>query len=370
MKKGNFICSECGAVLTEENVHTFDGHTMCEDCFNRCTTVCDNCQTRIWRDNAEGDSNYVLCSRCYEHCYTTCEDCGRLIHNEDAFYEDGEDYPFCRECFEKLNDSAIKNYSYKPEPIFYGSGNIFYGVELEIDKGGEDNSNAQKLLDIANLFWERIYCKHDGSLNEGFEIVSHPMSLDYHLKEMNWAEVFNKAVEMGYRSHNTATCGLHVHCSRSAFGETEPEQEAAIGRVVFFVEKHWNELVRFSRRTSDNLNRWAAKYATISNTTYETYKKAKDKHMGRYVAVNLENDSTIEFRLFRGTLCYKTFVATLQLVSEICKTAIRLTDRELEEMSWSDWVLSINKTSNSEFIEYLKSKRLYVNEITNETEEV
>ena len=85
--------------------------------------------------------------------------------------------------------------------------------------------------------------------------------------------------------------------------------------------------------------------------------------MGRYVAVNLENYETIEFRLFRGTLRYETFIATLQLVNEICNIAIALTDRELENLSWSDFVLRIDKENRSELVNYLKSKRLYVNEI-------
>ena len=139
-------------------------------------------------------------------------------------------------------------------------------------------------------------------------------------------------------------------------------QDAAIGRVVYFVEKHWNELVRFSRRHADALERWAARYATISPTTKETFKKAKDKRMGRYVAVNLENYETIEFRLFKGTLRYETFIATLQLVSEICNTAIALTDKEMENLSWSDFVLRIDKENRSELINYLKLKQLYVNE--------
>lgn len=259
MEENNIICSECGAVISGENAFSFDGHTMCGECFHSCTVICDNCDERIWRDDAEGNSDLTLCSHCYDYNYTTCEDCGRLIHNDNAYYEDGADYPYCQECFEKLNDNAIKSYSYKPEPIFYGSGNLFYGIELEIDKGGEDSSNAQKLLDAANKREERIYCKHDGSINNGFEIVSHPMSLDYHMNNMNWLDVFEKAVEMDYRSHSTSTCGLHIHCSRSAFGKDYDEQERAIGRVVFFVEKHWNELVKFSRRTPDNLNHWAAK---------------------------------------------------------------------------------------------------------------
>lgn len=369
MKENKIICSECGAILNEDRAHNFDGRSLCVDCFERLTTTCDNCGERLWRNHAEGDSAYTLCCHCYEYSYTNCEDCGRLMHNDDAYYEDGEDYPYCRECYERLNNSSIKNYSYKPEPVFYGSGSLFYGVELEIDRGGESNLNAQKLLDIANKTEERIYCKRDGSINDGFEMVSHPMTLDYHANNMNWRDIFDKAIEMGYRSHNTSTCGLHIHCSRSAFGSNYEEQEIAIGRVVYFVEKHWGELVKFSRRTMDNLNHWAARYATISSTTEETYNKAKNKYAGRYVAVNLEPYNTIEFRLFRGTLRYKSFIAALQLVDEICYCAINMTDKEIEDMSWLDFVQRI-LPAKAELIEYLKSKRLYVNEITTETEEM
>lgn len=369
MNEHNTICAQCGARLNEENTFTFDGHAFCEDCYNSCTTTCDNCGDRIWRESAEGDSRNTLCSHCYQYCYTNCEDCGRLIHNDDAMYEEDDDYPYCPECFRKLNENSIKNYSYKPEPIFYGSGNLFYGVELEVDKGGEDDENAQLILNIANQTEERIYCKHDGSINNGFEIVSHPMSFEYHTNNMNWREIFEKAISLGYRSHNTSTCGLHIHCSRSAFGKDYDEQEEAIARVIFFVEKHWNELVKFSRRTLDNLNHWAAKYATISNTAEETYQKVKNKRLGRYVAVNLENYGTIEFRLFRGTLRYKTFIATLQLVDEICNCAINMTDNEIERMSWLDFVQNI-LPKKAELIEYLKEKRLYVNETVTESEEM
>ena len=369
MKNGNLICSVCGAVLEQENICEFEGQIYCEDCFNERTSVCDNCGERIWRENAEGDSNHILCSHCYDNFYINCEDCGRLIHNDSAYYEEDEDLPYCYDCYQKLVSGAIKNYSYKPEPIFYGSGNLFFGIELEIDNGGECSDNAQAIIDIANSAGEHIYCKHDGSIDDGFEIVSHPMSLEYHQNKMNWEEVFNKAVDMGYRSHQTQTCGLHIHVGREAFGKTYEQQEKAIGRVVFFVEKHWNEIVKFSRRTVDNLNHWAARYATISTTTEETYKKAKERRMGRYVAVNLENSNTVEFRLFRGTLCYKTFIATLQLVDEICFHATHMADSDMENMSWSDFVLII-LPRKAELIEYLKHKRLYVNEVEQEREEM
>ena len=67
-------------------------------------------------------------------------------------------------------------------------------MELEIDGAGEYGSNAKKLLRIANEEEERIYCKHDGSLEEGFEIVTHPMSLSYQLQQIPWEQICKGAV--------------------------------------------------------------------------------------------------------------------------------------------------------------------------------
>ena len=118
MKGNNITCSECGAILTEGNIHSFEGATLCEECLDRITTICDNCGRRIWRENAEGDSTYILCSRCYENSYTHCEECNRLIHNEDAVYFDDDDYPYCSECYEKLNNRAIKK-RLKAQPLLF-----------------------------------------------------------------------------------------------------------------------------------------------------------------------------------------------------------------------------------------------------------
>lgn len=352
-----FICSVCGKRLNEDAARHFGEQIMCDDCFEAKTTVCECCGDRIWEEDANGDRIITLCNHCYQHNYTNCEECGALIHNDNAYYENSDsDYPYCYTCYQKLFESSIKSYCYKPEPVFYGSGPFYMGVELEIDGGGEDKANADELLCIGNFPNTRIYCKHDGSIEDGFEIVSHPMSLDYHLNDMPWEEIFDKAISMDYRSHQTSTCGLHIHVSRRAFGSNYDMQEEAIARAVYFVEKHWDKLLKFSRRTEENICRWANRYG-ISENAKDTYKKAKDNRRGRYVAVNLENDYTIEFRLFRGTLRYITFAAALELVYEICRFAIMLTDDEFEKMSWNDFVSKID-TDKKELIQYLKEKNL------------
>lgn len=325
------------------------------------TTTCNHCGTRIWRDDAEGDSHTTLCRNCYDNLYTTCESCGRLITYDDAcYFDDDDETPYCEDCYNQSSEHrTIHEYCYKPYPIFYGDEKMYLGVELELDDGGESSQQAEKLLDIANFQAEHMYIKHDGSIDDGFELVTHPMTLKYHETEMPRKRIFEQAISMHYRSHQTSTCGLHCHVSRAAFGDTYEEQEKAIARVVYFVEAHWNELLKFSRRTPTNIMRWASRYGIAENTQL-TYDKAKKGNMGRYVCVNLQNQDTIEFRIFRGTLKYETFIATLQLVHEICKRAISMSDYDFEGMSWSEFVTGIR--DKPELIDYLKLKRLYVNE--------
>ena len=115
------------------------------------------------------------------------------------------------------------------------------------------------------------------------------------------------------------------------------------------------------------MNRWAARYG-FEKTGKEILDKAKKGNNGRYAAVNLCNYSTIEFRLFRGTLKYNTFIATLELVNLIVETAIYSSEDELQKLSWSEFVSRINE---SELITYLKERNLYINEKVNiEQEEV
>ena len=167
-----------------------------------------------------------------------------------------------------------------------------------------------------------------------------------------------KAVSLGYRSHQTSTCGLHVHVNRNSLGNSREEQDEVISRILYFVEHHWNELLKFSRRSEYSMNRWAARYG-YEHTPKAIMDKAKKGNNGRYAAVNLCNYQTIEFRLFRGTLKYNTFIAAIELVNRICDTAIYNTDESLARTSWSDFVSGITET---ELIRYLKERRLYINE--------
>lgn len=114
------------------------------------------------------------------------------------------------------------------------------------------------------------------------------------------------------------------------------------------------------------MSRWAARYG-MEKTGKEILDKAKKGNYGRYAAVNLCPYSTIEFRIFRGTLKLNTLLATLQMVNAICDVAISMSEDEIENQSWAEFVMGIQYP---ELIQYLKERRLYVNEPVEETEEV
>jgi hypothetical protein len=356
-------CSHCGELIEDDDYSIIHDEIICEDCVSRYCYTCDHCGELMWDSNIYGDDNTILCESCYDRFYTRCEACDKVIPNDESY--EYNDHYYCSDCYhERYENAPIKDYNYKPDPTFYGESKRYFGVELEIDIAGKDSDYAEELLEIGNEFDEHVYIKSDGSLEDGMEIVTHPMSLDYH-KKFCWYDIMKKAVNLGYRSHQTSTCGLHIHVNRDSLGDSYEEQETVISRILYFVEHHWNELLKFSRRTEYTMNRWAARYG-YENTPKAIMDKAKKGNLGRYAAVNLCNRNTIEFRLFKGTLKYNTLIAAIELVNKICDIATDMTDDEIQLLSWSEFVSTLTEP---ELIQYLKERNLYINEeITTEEE--
>ena len=178
-------CGVCHVLHPLEELRSFDDTLICHDCLEDSTVVCGRSGERMWRDDDAGneDSGH-LCKSCYDRYYGTCERCGRILPEEDLYMEENDEM-LCYDCHRRHRSRySINDYSYKPDPIFYGGGPLYMGVELEIDEGGESDSNARKILEVANAQEELVYIKHDGSLSDGMEVVSHPMTLAYHMEKM------------------------------------------------------------------------------------------------------------------------------------------------------------------------------------------
>lgn len=335
------VCEECGDKLYRNDMIWIEGYDqfVCEDCVEEYYIHCANCDSLERRSNAYNSNDGLICEYCRDYHYSCCDSCGEVFHNNDLHYNDDDDYYYCNECYNSIERNAIHNYHHSHNnsvQFFGGSDNgeeLFMGLELEIDNGNDRQDTAREMKECMPENF--ITMENDGSLDCGFENITQPATLEYHLSIRDKYEtMFDIAKSNGFRSHNTSTCGYHVHFNRSFFEDKEDEN---IAKLLYLVEKFWDELVKFSRRNYDNLNRWARKY---DKTPEEIVEDMKDRNLERYHAINLTNRYTIEFRMFRGTLKSETFFATLQLVDTIVRYVKDHTNNDIQSLEFTDLLVT------------------------------
>jgi hypothetical protein len=352
-----YYCDDCDElVLGEDTIAVNDNHRfVCENCADDYYT-CSHCRGLFDPGHIAVDTYYItLCDDCYENHYFVCEDCGDVYRIEDGRYIDGRVY--CESCASN-HEVDILPYNTKPTPIFFGDTRAGYGLEVEIDNGNDRQDAAQ---DIQAAGGDHIYLKEDGSLSyDGIEIVTHPATLDYHVNHFPWTEICDTALSYGYRSHDTDTCGLHIHASRTLFGGTLLEQDLTIAKIMLLVDRWYDShILRFARRNLSKMQRWAGKpNADIrpEDGDIEAIHKAKKQAGDRYRAINLCNYNTIEFRFFRGTLRRDTIIASIQWVDTIIQYCRNTALKDLFNTSWED---IFSNTEHAELTEYLKQRNLY-----------
>jgi hypothetical protein len=255
----------------------------------------------------------------------------------------------------------IHNYSYKPEPeIGYKNDresreHLTFGVELECEPrndGGNVRMDAYELSDrIDEIPGGRTYCKSDGSLSNGVEIVSHPGTLAHHMYVMHWRQIQRTCEKAGFRSHDAANSGLHVHVGRAQLGSTDAERDDVTRKVQVLFALYTAELTRFSRRRRSCLEQWApidrlgvtpddirhvSSGAQLASWAHARVPAYRSNHNDRYTAVNVTNSATVEIRIFRGTLKRDTLIAAIQLVSNVFEYAMAHDWADIPASTWAD----------------------------------
>lgn len=355
-------CDECGEIHHDDEMFNVRHHTVCRGCKDDYTTECDSCGNLEWDDHIHTDDNSSLCDSCYDDYYR-CNNCENFVHRYNVMWNRYDD-AYCTHCYEEESD-LINSYGYKPDVQFYGYAiqGDYYGVELEVDTPEDDYVDLHEAAESV-LSWTdgELYNKEDGSLDNGFELVTHPCSFDYHMDEMQWTEILKDLQRSGLRSHDVGTCGIHVHISRKGFGDTIDEQDLNVAKLLLVVEKFWDEMVTFSRRTHNQMRRWAASYAEVNGMSRGSLCERElletAKNSARYFAVNLENTPTIELRLFRGTLNPNTFKATLQFVKALHSLIIDYSIDEIHSMSWNGIARYLERQGYVELNNYLEQRGL------------
>lgn len=315
------ICTDCGKeIISHDNLVYVDGEYrhLCEECFGNYTE-CSVCGDYFLTRFAYHSDDSLICPNCYNTTF---------IYNDEMNLITGyHDHNGLIHTMFKLPNEQ---------------DNLFFGIELEIDRkshyqsinSSERNLCAKEIMEVLpNNF---IYFESDGSLYEGFENITQPATLKYHesLKDQ-YKKMFSIIRNHNLRSHQTSTCGLHVHFNRNFF--TPDEEESCVAKILYLIERFWGEVVIFSRRKLSNIERWAGRYG-IDNCNKIAHEWKNKNYLDRYYAVNLTNENTIEFRIFRGTLKWNSFIATIQFCYNVVTYAKYKTISELQNMCFEDLI--------------------------------
>ena len=289
------MCIRCESVITvDDEYNDVEGELWCQRCTRDNATWCDSCDNYFTGYSyGADDSNDTFCERCFENCTSYCEECDNYYVDGCVYNHEGED-----------DSRTIHDYSYRPDPIFHSSEEeqtrLYFGIEIETEVRGGDYSDRRVAADYAQaLEAQRLaYLKSDGSLECGFEIVTHPMSHSYFMNDASvlWNTIDTLKNRYSMMAWGTKTCGLHIHISRNGFSGGSHQHR--------FLQLVYNNKDFYEVLAGRSSSHWAKFDDNIDpNTGRKSLKHKFDRHgSDRYSAVNTNNRNTLEMRIFRGSL--------------------------------------------------------------------
>ena len=347
---------------------------ICPDCARQHYTICHSCRALVKNEDttkvlSDDNSMVRFCKRCISKC-VRCSNCYNMIDPKFTYFErvNTEFIPYCANCYSKYNTYEaqydIKEYHYTPPLNFYTAetssrtprnSTIYYGVEWEIDGGGIDSIKAGS---IANTIGDdHCWITKDGSLSNGFEIISHPFTINYFNNgfKNRYKNAMELANKMGYLCCNKKgipainSSGIHIHISRSGLGSTEDAQMENIYKLWLTMCRFKDRFYKISGRTSQHqVEMYCAlpKYTDVygfkslnefknkdKGAFYELYKINGNKG-SRYRALNLVKRDTVEFRLFNSTTNFERFDGYVNFVDTYINVLNKL---DIDKINYIQW---------------------------------
>lgn len=303
-------CDCCEEHFLSDYINYINDEPICDSCREDSYNYSSYLEEYVHNDNvvhaidAYGDE-IVLDDSNIPHNFSYNDDTERYEHDD---YEDKSNWI--------IGDYHEHRHSYSIVPSTWSRRNKrVFGVELEVEvnNGAERNKKALEIRDYVTEVQEADYNLHtsnplvferDGSLDNGFEIISQPMGLDNHRNLWLWTT--QTTITRNLRSHLTGTCGLHVHVNRDTLTNLQ------IARAVYFVNHQANKhLIETIAR------RYNAGYCKAKSKKISTANRPED----RYEMINLQNSKTIEFRIFKGSLKYEAIIAAIEFCHAVLNFA-------------------------------------------------
>lgn len=134
--------------------------------------------------------------------------------------------------------------------------NFTFGFELEVTIN--DSHNARKTPEelavcLSQKFGNLFVYERDGSIGNGVEIISNPMTWNYFVNHLDiFKELLQTCIDNGFDSHNGNRCGLHVHIGRQSLkGIDRNNKKISESKVTLFLFYNFNN---YFNQTSDCMN--------------------------------------------------------------------------------------------------------------------
>jgi hypothetical protein len=343
------VCAECrynyypGQARYGAMIAINGGASRYYYCTN-CISTCATCQTQVSNNyimNVVGIDDRAL-TGC-RFCITRCSYCRRYMPSGE--YLGGHQDRCARERQERIErDTVIHNYSYKPDPRFLGrsADGLFFGIEHEVEAahGMQATDLMLKVREVdTSKAW---YGKYDSSMHNGVELVSHPMSFDYFHKHYpeGMAEIVKQHATNQYNGQ--FNCGVHIHLSRDAF---KPTKHHLFRFLQFMNDDRFHPMIvdiagrdgnvenirghgpmaafgvnpkQFIKRRLKDGDRYNPdNYVNSVPARMLDMEKGHDHGDSRYRAVNVQNRTTVELRIFRSTTNHRRLRAYVQFADAL-----------------------------------------------------
>ena len=328
-----------------DDIFTVSGKNYCRCCLENTHKNCHACGKWESKETIMQHGGRHYCPNCYSQYIRTCDNCGNSCQRDRMVEQNGR--WVCENCHRKLK--VIKDYNYTPDEFNYhkldGDNCLFLGIEVEVetnkDRGYDERCAKEvteyfKSLDLGEFF----YIKHDGTV-EGFELVTQPATLRYMHEKIPWNTILKWFVSKGYTSYKTGNCGLHIHMNKKFFTPLD------IHKLRLFFSTNKAYIYKFSKR--QGFNDKYCQYEDFSFGIKEFITEGK-KQEGKYWAIRTRptKKDTVELRVFRGTLSYPRFLASLQF-----------TDALAHYIKWVGIMSCQSKNSWIEFIRWCSKENMY-----------
>jgi len=220
LKGIGFHCHICMIPLTSELYGKLSpSQRICPNCYTAQFVACKACgkrdnKAKNWQHTPQ---NGIWCKECFDKVFKLCKTCARAV-TEEQLDDDGCDY--CQK-------EAINRWDFKPSPVFITASeplvkrpgkDPFFGIELEVEMKEDFKELTNRIARrFANDVQGFAYLKADGTITNGFEVVSHPGNYEWwHAKDNPLFKSLRK-LSKTCESYWAQNCGLHVHISKDSF---------------------------------------------------------------------------------------------------------------------------------------------------------